>query len=91
MAHPSRAVPGVERFFDLEARDGSEGLRGGNPRAARHRSFCWTLNNYNEGSLQAIRERLLEHALYIAFQPERGASGTPHLQGVVVFRNARSV
>ena len=79
----------VERFFDLEARDGAEGLRDGNPRDARHRSWVWTLNNYVAGSLEAIRGRLLEHATYIAFQPERGASGTPHLQGVVCFKNAR--
>lgn len=28
-------------------------------------------------------------AVYVCFQPERGASGTPHLQGVICFANPR--
>jgi len=60
-----------------------------NPRA-RVRHYCWTLNNYTQEALVLIRG-LVENgeAVYCAFQPERGASGTPHLQGVLAFRHPR--
>jgi len=57
---------------------------------ARVRHYCWTLNNYTPEALLLVRN-LVENgeAVYCAFQPERGASGTPHLQGVLAFQHAR--
>jgi len=53
---------------------------------ARSRNWVFTLNNYTEEQLDALRT-IVDRGLakYIGFQPERGANGTPHLQGCVVF------
>nr|WPR18661.1 MAG: replication polyprotein [Chemarfal virus 48] len=48
----------------------------------RFRSVCFTLNNYTQEEIQHIRlSSDGGNFKYIVFQQERGAAGTPHLQG----------
>ena len=58
---------------------------------SRARSWCFTWNNYPANAVATLGEQVNAASSYIAYQPERGESGTPHLQGVVVFENARSL
>ena len=53
----------------------------------RSRSWFFTLNNFERGDIQFLTDTL-DTEKY-AFQHEIGDSGTPHLQGVVYFANAR--
>lgn len=51
----------------------------------RNRNWCFTLNNYTpveEEEIQALESR------YLTYGHEIGESGTPHLQGTIVFANA---
>lgn len=53
---------------------------------AKSRSFCFTINNYtseDESGLLTLGHR------YIIYGREVGESGTPHLQGYIVFKNPR--
>ena len=59
--------------------------------ASKSRKWCFTWNNYTADHLVHLRERVVLVVEYLAFQPERGATGTPHLQGVVVFKNPRTL
>lgn len=52
---------------------------------ARKHSFCFTINNPERARLFT---GLPDGAAFIVYQLERGAQGTPHLQGYVRFRNA---
>ena len=60
------------------------------PRALRYRAYCFTWNNYGEQSRTHIESLYSTgSARYIVYQPERApTTGTPHLQGYVVFANA---
>lgn len=54
--------------------------------SSRSRNWCFTLNNYTNvdiGDIQAI------DCKYV-FQEEMGESKTPHLQGVLMFKDAKS-
>lgn len=54
----------------------------------RGRTWCFTWNNYRDIDIQYLVEKLsCERYL---FGEEIGTSGTPHLQGVVHFKNART-
>ena len=54
----------------------------------RSRGWCFTLNNYEESDIDLLTQ-LWDDVRYV-FQEETGEEGTPHLQGVVYFENARS-
>lgn len=59
----------------------------------RSRGWCFTLNNYAAGTLQAIRivfSAELKPFQYIVMEHEVGESGTPHIQGYVYFTNQRT-
>lgn len=46
------------------------------------KNWCFTLNNYNDESIQRLKSGFEEsRALYMVFGKERGERGTPHLQG----------
>lgn len=51
----------------------------------RGRNFCFTLNNYTPTEIKQIMDI---GADYI-FQEETGEQGTPHLQGLLMFKNAK--
>lgn len=93
------------RFIDAEAGGGdSDGSTDGSddgsvrrrrraPRATapKFRNYVFTLNNYSDVEVAQLRDLGAAggSVLYLAFQGERGESGTRHLQGVVCFRNPR--
>lgn len=54
----------------------------------RSRNWCFTVNNYGEEDLAAIS---LLGARYTIYGKEIGASGTPHLQGYMCFKNAKTL
>lgn len=53
----------------------------------RSRQWTFTLNNYKK---EDIKNFCMLNAEYV-FQEETGEQGTPHLQGVVIFKNARTL
>jgi len=61
------------------------------PPSSRARNWFFTLNNYTKNDITQIE--LLEIECKIqkyVFQEEKGENGTEHLQGTLVFKNARS-
>jgi len=72
----------MSRFFQKES--------AGPSNRSQYRNWCFTLNNYNDKDLSHINGFVSRNdAVYCAYQPEVGASGNRHLQGVLVFKNAR--
>lgn len=55
----------------------------------RARGWCFTLNNYTEDDLQALRDYDIGDG-YMIVGKEKGANGTPHLQGYMHFVNKKS-
>lgn len=64
-------------------------------RRARDRGFCFTINNYDPIELEALhdlRDGVPNNGIIcIVYQCEVGEQGTPHVQGYLYFRNARSI
>jgi len=56
----------------------------------RSRNWCFTLNNYVPEDVEALSEMFKESATYAVIGKEVGKEGTPHLQGTVVWKNART-
>lgn len=54
----------------------------------RSRAWCFTLNNYTKNDITFFTDTL--NTAKYAFQEEVGESGTPHLQGLIYFDNART-
>lgn len=52
----------------------------------RSRNWCFTLNNYTDTHINFIKNLKCEYV----FQAEKGESGTDHLQGLLIFKEAKS-
>ena len=52
------------------------------PKRVKSRNWCFTLNNYKDEDLQRLDKFCQEHPdVYLLYGKEKGAEGTPHLQG----------
>lgn len=60
----------------------------GNTKESRSRNWAFTLNNYTELEIDAITR--FSKCKYL-FQEETGESGTPHLQGTLQFKDAKTL
>lgn len=56
----------------------------------RSRTWCFTYNNYTNIELSILHELFDTETQQFIFQEEKGAEGTPHLQGAVKYKNARA-
>lgn len=52
----------------------------------KSRNWCFTLNNYDQKDIDTLTQSSCKYI----FQEEKGAEGTPHLQGLLCFDNAVS-
>lgn len=69
------------------AQDGKSRLGNTNSsRLAKCRNWVFTLNNYMDSEVINITELKCKYV----FQKEKGENGTPHLQGLLMFKNAVS-
>jgi len=55
----------------------------------RNRNWCFTINNYSLNDID-LMEGCGEFATYL-FQEEKGENGTPHLQGYIEFKDAKTL
>jgi len=56
----------------------------------KHYDYVFTLNNYNDTMISAVKRFAEAECTYLVYQHERGESGTPHLQGFFRFQSRRS-
>lgn len=58
---------------------------------SKGRNWCFTLNNHITKDIDTIlRLKLITECKQFCFQEEKGKNGTPHLQGVIAWKNAVS-
>jgi len=58
----------------------------------RARSYAWTLNNPTAGEEAALQRCATDPScVFLCWAPEVGEQGTPHLQGYVYFKEARTM
>ena len=55
----------------------------------KKRNWFLTWNNYPSDGVETLKT-LGKQAKYFVFQEERGEEGTPHIQGVICFHNAKT-
>jgi hypothetical protein len=59
---------------------------------SRSRNYCFTLNNYTIEELNELQEKGIKEVKYIIVGQEIAPeTGTPHLQGFIIFRNAKTL
>jgi len=54
------------------------------------RAWCFTINNYTDEDWSQVNA-MYEDAVYACDAPEVGEQGTPHIQGFVYFKNAKTM
>lgn len=64
----------------------TQGTIGNTKNRARGRNWCFTLNNYSQDNINTLTQLNCDYV----FQEETGENGTPHLQGVLIYKNAIS-
>lgn len=76
----------MEQFESSNTKGDSPTKRQHKPKS-KARSYCFTYNNYDDGTLvQSICQSKYSSNLYV-YQEEMGKNGTKHLQGVIRFPN----
>jgi len=55
------------------------------------RKWVFTLNNYSEEDITQLHSDFLKYGKKFICEKEIGESGTPHLQGYVMFKNSRNL
>lgn len=60
------------------------------PNDQRSRNWCFTYNNYTEDVFTTIKGHAQDACKYAIIGKEKGELGTPHLQGYLCYRNAKT-
>lgn len=56
------------------------------------KNYCFTINNYTEEDIEKLKNaENTENVVYLCYGRERGAEGTPHLQGYISLTQRRTL